>query len=662
MGNFVDAVRQDRISGPLRREFKLKIWDKSFASVGEDDADKNLHLVGILLNAKAATIRTQLKMTLSAQINATTKVRAFIALANNELLTLQRKTIAAQTELALSKDVVTMPDIAGIRLPLLGGQWFSPDEIIQSVVAGIQISLKVVLGLNQSLSGNAKFKGLVWDDVAFDFNLGNLYDQIEDLWDDCLWNDYRCEEMAYGKLFTPQSAFWGRLKAASRARQGNLAVEFFGRARVAQVQWFAQGHLASFYQRDVKSIDRENRRQTVRFAALGEPTGQSFTLLAARLYASEPHYAKLLREPQSKIGGATLNDLLGAWNVVVQCSALLAAKVDVEGARDDLLASYWLSALVPVLQREALRRAVQESVGVNYKCSGDLVDFLTYRGLPAQELWAQPLIPVSDDALSPIFAAAQYADLLRLVDVWLRQLGVDMGVRGPTFEAYVRAELKGQIKSSPLLGHSKVLDREFVLRPKEDRDEEIDILLVIDDLVVVGEAKCSVPPTDAKAYAMHRKLVNGAVAQISRKAAAVEGNRELFRSRLAEMNIDVPVGFKVVPIVILNAAFHAGMAVDDVPVVDLHVLRVFFSGRLVEAANGNDMVPIRERVLYSTAKEAVSQAANIFRSPPQMELFLNGVREIGVQVPAVMTGDWQGMYRTFDCVVDGSHLFLGDTH
>jgi hypothetical protein len=634
----------------------MKAWDKAYASFGHDDADKNLHLVGILLNEKAAAIRKQLKMTFSERFSATTKVRAFVALVNQDLLTLQRKTNAARVDLISSKSVVFVPEIAGVRINLTGGQSLSPDEIIQSLVDGVQISLKVVLGLNQSLAGNPRFKELVWSDVAFDFNLGSFYHQIEELWDDCLWNEYQCSELEHGKRFTPRSPFWQQLNAASRARQQNLAIEFFGRCRAAKAELLVWGKQNFLHQSNVASIERENKRQTIRFSALVEPTELSLTLLAACTYASEPYYSELLRQPQAKLGGASLNELMGAWSVVVQCTALLAAKVGIkdEGARD--VTPDGLEGLAPVLQRQALRRAVHESVGVDFKRSGDLVDFLTYRGLPGQELWAQPLVPVSDHALAPIFAAAQHADLLRLVDVWLRQLSVEMGVRGPAFEAHVREELMDQINSSHLLRHSRVLDNEFVLRPKDDRDEEIDILLVIDDLIVVGEAKCSVPPTDAKAYAIHRKLVEGAVAQVSRKAAAVEKHRELFRRRLAEMGIEIPEKFKVLPVVILNAAFHAGMAVNGVPVVDLYVFSVFFRGRLVEAARGEEMAPILERVLYSSAEEAVNKVEEILQSPPQMEIFAKGIREIDHRIPSIAPSDWCGEYQTFDCLVDTSRL------
>jgi hypothetical protein len=98
------------------------------------------------------------------------------------------------------------------------------------------------------------------------------------------------------------------------------------------------------------------------------------------------------------------------------------------------------------------------------------------------------------------------------------------------------------------------------------------------------------------------------------------------------------------------------MAVNGVPVVDLYVFSVFFRGRLVEAARGEEMAPILERVLYSSAEEAVNKVEEILQSPPQMEIFAKGIREIDHRIPSIAPSDWCGEYQTFDCLVDTSRL------
>ena len=99
MGAFLDAVRQDRVPGPLRRQFKLSDWDNSFSTLRGDVEDENVHLAGRILYKKAEVVRKLLKMTFSEHINATTKIRAFVALANRDTLILQEKVCTSHAAL-----------------------------------------------------------------------------------------------------------------------------------------------------------------------------------------------------------------------------------------------------------------------------------------------------------------------------------------------------------------------------------------------------------------------------------------------------------------------------------------------------------------------------------------------------------------------------------
>jgi hypothetical protein len=65
-----------------------------------------------------------------------------------------------------------------------------------------------------------------------------------------------------------------------------------------------------------------------RLSERDEPTDEGLHLLAARAYANEPYYGNLVNETQERLGGATLNDLLSAWMVVVRTAALLKTSVD----------------------------------------------------------------------------------------------------------------------------------------------------------------------------------------------------------------------------------------------------------------------------------------------------------------------------------------------
>ena len=197
-----------------------------------------------------------------------------------------------------------------------------------------------------------------------------------------------------------------------------------------------------------------------------------------------------------------------------------------------------------------------------------------------------------------------------------------------------------------------------MFKPSEDRDVQIDTVLVIGDLVILGESKCILHPVEAKQIALHRKTVSDAALQIKRKALSVEKHPETFRTQLSSQGVELPEKFRILPVVILNGSIHSGFEVDGVAVVDLYVFNVFFSGELVDVAtqdaDGN-MEPLKKCILYADADEASSIAPAYFKSPPQMEVLLKGIRKRWVPITKVSDSDWAGAYLTFECIPQVEH-------
>lgn len=651
MGRFLEGVQKDEVIGPLRRQFKLTKWNKAFKDLADDDVDIGLHHMGLQIHAKANNIRAALSVTVRTDVSATTKLRALVAIANHNLLAVLRKTRAA-FEVAAQADGRTLTsDLTSIRIPLLIGDSFSPDEVIQSTVDAVQIPIKVILGNAPSLAGSPKFGTADWEGYRLDFNLGQVYFSIEELWDDCLWNGFRPTVKEHKTTFSPADHFWLRLRAASRARQDNLNLQFFSMSERYESHI---GRLGGLGFRDIQHIEKSDRKQVIKLAPISQPTQEGAHLASLFAYACEPYYKDLLNEAISTLASGTLNELLRVWAVVIRCADVLKTQLEnVTFASDSDNPNSWLPAHAPVLQMDVLTRTVVESVGVSYQGACAFLDFLTYRGKEGQELWAQPLVPVGDNAAAPIFAVTSHPNLRRVVDVWLRQLEVDMGLRGPAFERYLRERIQRDIKRSPLLSGARVLSTGLKFRPPEDREEEIDLVIVIDDLVILGEAKCSVSPTEAKQYARHRDLVIGAAAQIQRKALSVATHKSTFRVRLNDFGIELSPGFKIFSVVVMNDAIHSGMTVAGVPIIDEHILDIFFSGEIVDIAErlaNGDFVSLRKRALYASAAEAAERAEVFFGAPPQFDVFLDGVIERKVSVPAVTSDDWEAYYVAYDCV------------
>lgn len=655
MGKFRTAVQLDEVAGPLRSQFKLKNWTAEHSKLREDGSDDALYQAGLLVHSKANHIRKELKLTFSVNFRATTKVRAFAAIVNYNMITIREHAKAEIEKVAREhrKDhpgaPVMLHDIASVKLSMPYGTQFGPDEMVQSMVDGVQVPLKRILERSPSMSGNAEFGKLNFDDLRADFFLGSVYASLEALWDDCLWNGYVHSGATPHLEFSSEDETWQVREVVGRARKNSLSREF--------AAYSADLQKALPYERlgliDVKTILKGGRKQKLLLAPIDLASKEASWLLTMRAYASEPYYSELLDEPQAKLKGATVNELMTAWSIVSKSGHLLQDALSKKVFPKPEEANTWLPDFAPVLQVEALVTAIATACGTSRERSQALVDFLIFRGSPEQEMWAQPLLPASESAVIPVFATTSSPNLRRLVDVWLRQLGVDLSLRGPAFEAYVRGELANYMASSPLLAAtSKCLRQGLNFTPLEGRSEEIDLVAIVGHVVLIGEAKCFLEPTEPKEVARHRHKILDAVAQVKRKAIAVEQNKAAFRARAAQVGLDLPEEYEVLPIVVLNAPFHAGIAVDDVPVVDEYILGVFFRGELVQVAvkdPGAGFNPIRKRVLYGSAEEGALALRAVMMAPPQMEPLLAGVSRQWVPFLPVNEEDWTGAYLALDC-------------
>lgn len=660
MGRFIKSVRAGGISGPLRSGFTIKKWPDEYAKNGEDDEDRNLMIAGLLIHQKANNIRSMLKVTFSNNLRATTKVRAFAARANHDFFALGKMTRRAIEQLVKdhednnNESHLMMHQLAGIKLDLKVGASYSPDEIVQSIVDGTEVPLKRILEKNPDLQGNPDFSSLDWNELIFDAHLGTLYMHIEDLWDDCLWNGYRLARHEGEFIFVPKESEWQKRYLASRFRLDSLNREFAAHALQAQSRPNYKYFLQALGPINVKSITKAGRKQRINLSHFDVDSKDGIRLITMRAYASEPYYTDLLSESQHRLQGATLDQLLTAWIIISRASEVLLNELSVTEAGERHEPRARLPPFAPVIQIKALKTAISNACKTSLEQSAALLDFFVFRGKSDQELWAQPLLPVSSEAVTPVFAAIISPNLRRIVDVWLKQVGVDLSTRGPAFELHVCATLHKEITESPLLHETcGCLERGVTFKPSGEREEQIDVVALIGRTVIVGEAKCFLEPTEAKEIAMHRLKVIEAAEQVKRKYESAVRNKDEFRNQLLNLGLKVPEDFSVLPVVILNSAIHCGVAIDGTPIVDERILGVFLKGEFIELAvheSEKGFRPIKKIVLYNSAAEAGELISEFLSSPPQMKPLLDGLNSRWVPVPTTSENDWTGRYFTLDCI------------
>ena len=124
-------------------------------------------------------IRGVLKLSSSDTISATTKLRAFLAIANYDFFVTRDKTKLAIEKFQAdregdSDEIYAMEEMAGVKLSLPGGFDWMPNEVVESLVDGIELPIRVVLQANPSLAGNPRMNHIQWTEAGRELNLGML--------------------------------------------------------------------------------------------------------------------------------------------------------------------------------------------------------------------------------------------------------------------------------------------------------------------------------------------------------------------------------------------------------------------------------------------------------------------------------------------------------
>jgi hypothetical protein len=653
VGDFIDKVRAGRILGPLRRGFDPAAWAASYAEFGSDDADAALHHAGVELHSKARAIRAQVEESSASHLRLCTRLRALVAIANHNCHAIRRQSDSADES---DDDALAVHRLVAKKLEIPGGQRFTADELLQTTVDALQIPLREELSRRESLSGNPEFHKVEWNRIGDIFNLAIVYGLVEAIWDDCLWNGYSIA--GNGNEVTIQTAMPSHQasRAVSEFRHTYLALQFMS-IGAAATKSPSMKLLIEDSVPHVTSIFRDGKQERLRFANVEGGIEDRLFSFVLQQYASEPYYAELLSESISRLAGARFHNLVTAWHIVSGVARVMLEAIELPSSSEDGREGSWLPRFCPTVTTDALTTAFMQKCSISLKQSRSLLAFLTFTGEPGQEIWAQPLIPVGSGTVAPVFAAALTPNLNRLVDVWMRQLGLDLGARGPAFEAYVRNRVKGMIDRSEILKNESGVSPKSLTIAAGDSFEELDLVFNVGGLVFVGEAKCALQPTECKQWAMHRKTVAGAGTQVLRKVKFLECHRQAFVAKCSEVGLSVSDECKICPLVIVNSPTHVGEPIEGVAVVDLDILSVFFSGKWTEWAEVSpegEVTPIHESVLFSSLAEAEYLAPEYFRNPPQVDVLRRSTSERVIKIPAISPEDWEGDYIVHEC--DGSGL------
>ncbi|WP_099495130.1 hypothetical protein [Stenotrophomonas maltophilia] len=627
----VQDVQNKLLAGPTTRQFDLKMW---LSRGAQDDCsldDLQVVAIGAKIHQSLGALREKLAFITRKDLSPGLRMHAFVALCNRECLLAEviafENAIQSSAETGLSTD-----QIATQKMELAGGS-YTADEICETVVDVAGALLRMCPALNaESLQPIADQP---WDHIARDFRIANAYVCVENLWLDVIWNDTRLYRLQPTYTFGPANLEREASKIVADHRHLITTAQAYSIKYLALKDLINSGSIALPSARQLNGRVASDGRVQLTFSMGGSETAAHFRTVRSMV----PQYYRKIVVEQGPLGlKLNVSRVLEAYLLLGTLAQSIArsAKEQLQREReDDVFCADW-AAMAPPVSRVDLVLALQEGLAISDDEAQVLIEFLTYRGSKDKStdsqsggLWAAPLVQIDSNSVAICCHTLIHPNFRWLVDVWLKNIGFPLDVRGTEFEEFVRSSIQSKIKASELAEVSTICSSSFEFSPPHGRKEEVDLLIVVGNTLLVGEVKCFLQPVSPVDRRNHREKVLDAVAQVARKADAARSAPDELRRRAKELGVTVPLSVEISPVVVLNHAVGAGETIGGVPVVDLRILEMFFEGSMIWMADISPTGAVessrRER-FYCSAAGASAQLGPYLKEPPQVRHLKRAVR------------------------------------
>lgn len=341
------------------------------------------------------------------------------------------------------------------------------------------------------------------------------------------------------------------------------------------------------------------------------------------------HVGLFLDEVLPKHGnaGLTCRELNAAWWVFEDMARLMCESL----GEADLTDERSIGQFAFAVDLQDLVNVLVEALEISSSRATLIVDLFTIdpgdaAHLFRRGLWTRPFLPAPAGTRRYVIAAPlMFGSSARRVETWMREGGIadDAGLksRGKPYEAFVRKSLLDELQANPSIN-------DFCVDPnglkRKGKGEEIDLLIRIGNVVIVGEVKCFTSPSEDLERANYLRSVGKATAQARSKTDWASNERKSVAPRLGitdDARIDMLV---FVPVVVIAQSFGIGLCRDGVPVVDHHYLRLLLGSKQYQGDTRfeTDVGVIFNSVeLYEDQANLEAKIIDLLRDPPPLNRY-----------------------------------------
>lgn len=628
-------VRAAKLKSPSSPEFNAGEWKAAYAAEqNPTKSDEALLAAALWLAGQAAARRAAFSDVEFDALGRTVSVVLAIATLNREfwvtdLLSDEMRANAHKEGAVAFGHIIGRPLRAGAT-----GQSVTADESSEGTGDAVESWL-------YDAYVNSGHDGAVPADLApVAFRAMKRYSiqhGLNDIWNQGIWEGWRLtsdgNELSWGPADKELAT---KLHAALVRQQEN----FMNFPFIDLSMWAAlkpEGRRRLTIPRTVTDVSASGRRKI----RIGRPECRSkrppmFLIERAGLEGSYLNFLMEVAFPNEP--KFTLRLVLQAWAVIFDLARALAKPL----SWPEHLSLRDAEKMALVVSHQDLLDVLMRALAMDKTTAQAMIKFLAYAPKKPKEkghrgIWAAPLVPIpGEDSFALAFPALATSNTLRKAEAWLERGGLDdnLSGRGDLFEADYRAKIVSAIQDNPLLVDASCAKNS--IKKDANFDEQVDLLVRLGDLLIVGEVKCWLYPADSFERFNHFRKIKGAAAQAKRKADLLRLRPDV-AARALGLSVDDVRALRVVPLVVANQGFGFSLDADGCRVTDAAYLLTYLSNGAISSGMAIDTQDGRTRnttmTLYEREKQASDKFGAHFENPPVLQRFVDRISWTTVEFP-----------------------------
>lgn len=627
---FIDVVRKKTLRHPTARQFDKAAWiDAAKALKHISDRDGQLLLAAVHYGQEIALLRSTFEDQLFKNLDRRTGLLLSVAMANYNYEILSKK--ARQKTKETIKGRVLHLGYVGRQAIVSGpsGNEATPDTVVATIVDTLPHCLERADKLPIQASASV-FN--YWDRGSKLFAIMSAEHSLRSLWQRVLWDGWKLEPE--GKTFrqSPGDRQLATLWEVWLWRHEMVLSQGANLEAIAESISVHHGKPAEpFISPTVTGIGGSSREtRSFRFGDVSGREGGQTWHRSESVILEDSYLAQFLDAPLPKLANSLCcRDLQKAWCIIRDCGRILATKA--KARKFENLDA--IETLAFLIRRSELERALTNCAGFDQEQAKQTIDFFicdlaNLTNLFTKGFWAAPLLGIDDNNVVMVFASISVGSAIRRVEGWLEKGGLSDhlsdAARGLKYEAWVRSELIDALKKNSLLPNAKCAHNS-ISRPDE-KGEQIDLLVALGGILIVGEVKCFLYPVEASEHYDYLRKLDEAGNQAKRKSQWLADRPTVIADSLG-ISLERAKEIRPIPVVITNQGAGFSLAMNGVRIIDFHFLSVYFStneylaGMAFHMA-GNEAVEHLEK-LYGSENEAADAFELTMARPPPLQRYLN---------------------------------------